>query len=282
MDVVKRLRNALGNRPSDATASSGGLADADADDVESLERLRDEARRACLEQMDSHLTQYLFEEQDRLPPPHYEEWIAALHPENATVTAGVVTKLDARFYKDQSDHRRLWNRYRPDARVDAVETIDAPLSPKDLMSAEDLSGLQSELEELEELRQLLVHVQGVRQRQQSPHGEMRIVHAAPDAARERQHRGAAPERGGNAFDLRPLRPDDTRKRRCDSTRAVASPRNVASAATDRSHRPPQAPSRRPTPCPRTTRLPLRDRRWRRSSYIQRIDRGSLRIRADGV
>ena len=78
MDVVKRLRNALGNnRPSDATASSGGLADADADDVESLERLRDEARRACLEQMDSHLTQYLFEEQDRLPPPHYEEWIAA-------------------------------------------------------------------------------------------------------------------------------------------------------------------------------------------------------------
>ena len=64
--VVKRLRNAtLGNnRPSDATASSGGLADADVDDVESLERLRDEARRACLEQMDSHLTQYLFEEQD--------------------------------------------------------------------------------------------------------------------------------------------------------------------------------------------------------------------------
>ena len=123
MDVVKRLRNALGNnRPSDATASSGGLADADADDVESLERLRDEARRACLEQMDSHLTQYLFEEQDRLPPPHYEEWIAALHPENATVTAGVVTKLDARFYKDQSDHRRLGNKYRPDARVDAVET----------------------------------------------------------------------------------------------------------------------------------------------------------------
>ena len=151
MDVVKRLRNALGNnRPSDATASSGGLADADVDDVASLERLRDEARRACLEQMDSHLTQYLFEEQDRLPPPHYEEWIAALHPENATVTAGVVTKLDARFYKDQSDHRRLWNKYRPDARVDAVETIDAPLSPKDLMSAEDLSGLQSELEELEE------------------------------------------------------------------------------------------------------------------------------------
>ena len=173
MDVVKRLRNALGNRPSDATASSGGLADADADDVESLERLRDEARRACLEQMDSHLTQYLFEEQDRLPPPHYEEWIAALHPENATVTAGVVTKLDARFYKDQSDHRRLWNKYRPDARVDAVETIDAPLSPKDLMSAEALNGLQSELEELEELRQLLVHVQGVRQRQQSPHGSKR-------------------------------------------------------------------------------------------------------------
>ena len=170
MEVVRKLRNALGNRPSDATASSGGLADADADDVESLERLRDEARRACLEQMDSHLTQYLFEEQDRLPPPHYEEWIAALHPENATVTAGVVTKLDARFYKDQSDHRRLWNKYRPDARVDAVETIDAPLSPKDLMSAEALNGLQSELEELEELRKLLVHVQGVRQRQQSPHG----------------------------------------------------------------------------------------------------------------
>ena len=85
----------------------------------------------------------------------------------------VVTKLDQRFYKDQSDHRRLWNKYRPDARVDAVETIDAPLSPKDLMSAEDLSGLQSELEELEELRKLLVHVQGVRQRQQSPHGSKR-------------------------------------------------------------------------------------------------------------
>ena len=47
MDVVKRLRNALGNnRPSDATSTSSGLADADADDVESLERLRDEARRA--------------------------------------------------------------------------------------------------------------------------------------------------------------------------------------------------------------------------------------------
>ena len=84
-----------------------------------------------------------------------------------------MTKLDARFYKDQSDHRRLWNKYRPDARVDAVETVDAPLSPKDLMSAEDLSGLQSELEELEELRQLLVHVQGVRQRQQSPHTSRR-------------------------------------------------------------------------------------------------------------
>lgn len=180
MDVVKRLRNALGNnRPSDATSTSSGLADADADDVESLERLRDEARRACLEQMDSHLTQYLFEEQDRLPPPHYEEWIAALHPENATVTAGVVTKLDARFYKDQSDHRRLWNKYRPDARVDAVETVDAPLSPKDLMSAEDLSGLQSELEELEELRKLLVHVQGVRQRQQSPHTSRRSPSAPP-------------------------------------------------------------------------------------------------------
>ena len=36
MDVVKRLRNALGNRPSDATASSGGLADADADDVDDI------------------------------------------------------------------------------------------------------------------------------------------------------------------------------------------------------------------------------------------------------
>ena len=41
------------------------------------------------------------------------------------------------------------------------------------MSAEALNGLQSELEELEELRQLLVHVQGVRQRQQSPHGSKR-------------------------------------------------------------------------------------------------------------
>ena len=41
------------------------------------------------------------------------------------------------------------------------------------MSAEALNGLQSELEELEELRKLLVHVQGVRQRQQSPHNSRR-------------------------------------------------------------------------------------------------------------
>jgi len=171
MDVVRRLKKALGNRPSDRMASSNGLVEADADDIQSLERLRDEARRACLEQMDSHLTQYLFETGDRLPAPHYEEWVAALHPENVTVQAGVVTKLDARFYKEQSDHRRLWNSYRPDARVDAtVEEIEAPLSPKDLMSAEDLDGLQCEVVDMDELQGELVELEELLQavQQKSP------------------------------------------------------------------------------------------------------------------
>ena len=82
MDVVKRLRNALGNRPSGHATGGGPAWPTPTPTTSSRSNASETRRDACLEQMDSHLTQYLLKNKTgcrrRFPR---EEWIAALHPE---------------------------------------------------------------------------------------------------------------------------------------------------------------------------------------------------------
>lgn len=72
--------------------------------------VRREAEEACLETMRVHLDEFLKEIN---PNGTYEDWILALHPENtqdATLLQGMeYMEVDARFYVEESDHRRLWN-----------------------------------------------------------------------------------------------------------------------------------------------------------------------------
>jgi hypothetical protein len=77
------------------------------EEAQAREMMR-EAEAACTEAMESHLTDFLQEH----PNATYEEWIADLHPENfheGKLLEGL-KELDHRFYVQESDHRRLWNK----------------------------------------------------------------------------------------------------------------------------------------------------------------------------
>merc|ERR1711998_224109 len=56
---------------------------------------------ACVAHLEEHLQAHL----QQTPNCSYEEWIAVLHPENACATG-----IDERFYVEQSQHLKLWNR----------------------------------------------------------------------------------------------------------------------------------------------------------------------------
>jgi len=57
----------------------------------------------CMNEIVSHLEIFLREKPDAI----YEEWISALHPENAEYTEA--NRIDHRFYVEESDHRIVWN-----------------------------------------------------------------------------------------------------------------------------------------------------------------------------
>lgn len=57
----------------------------------------------CMNEIVSHLEIFLRMKPDAI----YEEWISALHPENAEYTEA--NRIDHRFYVEESDHRIVWN-----------------------------------------------------------------------------------------------------------------------------------------------------------------------------
>ena len=120
MDLQARIsafRDAIKGATQQGTSSSGSLEDADADDLATLERLREEATRACLKQCEDHLDAFLRDVgRSTGPPPTYEEWINYLHPENSKRAPDGSIVLDTRFYVELSDHRRLWNKSLRDPR----------------------------------------------------------------------------------------------------------------------------------------------------------------------
>ena len=124
---IAALKDALrGATNAQATSSAGGLEDADADDLASLERLREEATRACMKEMEDHLVAFLKDMSRGTIAPSYEEWVTFLHPENSKRAPDGAITLDARFYVDRSDHRRLWNRMQPQSPVAPREPPPKP------------------------------------------------------------------------------------------------------------------------------------------------------------
>ena len=125
MDIARRLSTALYG----ATEKGTGLETADVNDQETLDRLRDDAKKQARAQIANDLKKFLKKKNDKhSPPPQrrntYEAWIAQLHPENATVVDGVVTDVDPRFFSEGSDHRAIWNSQNPEKRVDAIVSLD--------------------------------------------------------------------------------------------------------------------------------------------------------------
>ena len=125
MDIARRLSTALYG----ATDKGTGLETADVNDQETLDKLRDDAKKQARAQIANDLKKFLKRKNHKhSPPPRrrntYEAWIAQLHPENATVVDGVVTDVDPRFFSEGSDHRAIWNAQNPEKRVDAIVSLD--------------------------------------------------------------------------------------------------------------------------------------------------------------
>jgi len=90
------------------------------ENIEELKRreMVKEAVAACMKAIEEHLDGYLCEN----PNAVYEDWIRHLHPDNADfVDDSGRTKIDHRFYVEDSDHRRMWNEYME--KIDCVERI---------------------------------------------------------------------------------------------------------------------------------------------------------------
>ena len=126
MDIARRLSSAIYG---DAPKSNTGLETADVNDQETLDRLRDDAKKQARAQIANDLKKFLKKKNHKhSPPPQrrntYEAWIAQLHPENATVVDGIVTDVDPRFFSEGSDHRAIWNSQNPEKRVDAIVSLD--------------------------------------------------------------------------------------------------------------------------------------------------------------
>ena len=125
MDIARRLSSALYG---DTTKNSTGLETADVNDQETLDKLRDDAKKQAGAQIANDLKKFLKKKNKHSPPPRrrntYEAWIAQLHPENATVVDGIVTDVDPRFFSEGSDHRAIWNAQNPEKRVDAIVSLD--------------------------------------------------------------------------------------------------------------------------------------------------------------
>ena len=175
---IAALKDALrGATNAQATSSAGGLEDADADDLASLERLREEATRACMKEMEDHLVAFLKDMSRGTIAPSYEEWVTFLHPENSKRAPDGAITLDARFYVDRSDHRRLWNRMQPQSPVAPREPPPKPPSPEPAVVAApaavaaappppDDAELRRQLAELQMLQQQLIQLHALRQQQQ--------------------------------------------------------------------------------------------------------------------
>ena len=58
----------------------------------------------CMKEVIDHLELYL---NHNPRGTAYEDWVAALHPDNAEYADG---SIDHRFYVEDSDHRLLWNK----------------------------------------------------------------------------------------------------------------------------------------------------------------------------
>jgi len=63
-----------------------------------------ESQSVCMNTMENHLETFLISTPDKT----YEEWIQALHPDNAEYAENTI---DHRFYLESSHHRLLWNDY---------------------------------------------------------------------------------------------------------------------------------------------------------------------------
>lgn len=65
-----------------------------------------QAESKCLQTVKTHFKEYI----ENYPDSTYEEWIAAIHPENVFFDEEGRKEIDHRFYAQDSVHRLLWNK----------------------------------------------------------------------------------------------------------------------------------------------------------------------------
>ena len=75
-----------------------------------------ESKEECMKEITDHLKLHLFQSADFVTSYEYEEWIAALHPDNVhhnnnDGSRTTTTIIDHRFYIQDSHHRQLWNEF---------------------------------------------------------------------------------------------------------------------------------------------------------------------------
>jgi hypothetical protein len=86
------------------TCSEAGNADTDM--MREIQAELDRAKAACEAELERHLDDWLSTSSERL---NYENWIAAVHPENTKENRSGSRVVDSRMYLEGSFHRQLWN-----------------------------------------------------------------------------------------------------------------------------------------------------------------------------
>jgi len=76
------------------------------DGMEDIQAEIDRIKAACEAEVDKHLGEWLLSNQGALA---YEDWIAAVHPENVKGSSSIGPIIDSRMYLERSFHRKLWN-----------------------------------------------------------------------------------------------------------------------------------------------------------------------------
>ena len=101
-----------------------------AEEIMRKDMVRDAVAR-CQHEIETHLKSFLVSH----PHAAYEDWIQDLHPEN--VQRGRILEdlwiVDARFYVESSDHRKLWNDRVPEKHVSARSYKPLCSTPVDLL-----------------------------------------------------------------------------------------------------------------------------------------------------
>lgn len=108
----------LPNSSSCATSveSPADLQEAEDDTMKEIQAELERIKAACEAELERHLDEWL---QTPQAAGTYEDWIAAVHPENVKERLPGGPVIDPRMYLEGSFHRQLWN-----LRIEAMEDLD--------------------------------------------------------------------------------------------------------------------------------------------------------------